>query len=83
LVPIALVAETEAEIETAQQQANLAALQSSPEGVTTSPGQMADISATVETPDSDTCTAESPNGANRDGRIMVSPQRPVGEGTES
>lgn len=75
--PIALVAETEAEIETAQQQANSGgAAQSSPEDVTTSPGQVADISATVETPDSDTpVLAESPNGANRgNGRIMVSPR---------
>ena len=74
---IALVAETEAEIETAQQQANSGgAAQSSPKDVTTSPGQMADISATVETPDLDTpVLAESPNGANRgDGRIMVSPR---------
>jgi len=61
--PIALVAETEAEIETAQQQANSGGAAQSRQKTLPPPGQMADISATVETPDSDTPeVAESPNG---------------------
>lgn len=75
---IALVAETEAEIETAQQQANSggAAQSNTEKDPTTSPGQIADVSATLETPDSaEPVLAESQNGANhREGRIMVSPR---------
>ena len=72
---IALVAETEAEIATAQEQGTSGgAAQSSTEDPTTSPGQIADISATVETAATSVVT-ESPNGANhKDGRIMVSPR---------
>ena len=71
---IALVAETEAEIETAQQQFQGGVAQSTPDA-TTSPGQMADISATVETPASATPVIAEQNGAQkRDGRIMVSPR---------
>lgn len=74
---IALVAETEAEIETANQQGNGGAAQpSTATDTTTSPGQIADISATVETPESATPVPPSQNGAkdHRDGRIMVSPR---------
>ncbi len=73
---IALVAETEAEIETAQQQANGGSPGTSTEDATTSPGQIADVSATVGTSDSaPLVTVESQNGDNRgDGRIMVSPR---------
>ncbi len=70
---IALVAETEAEIETAQQQANSGAAQSGTEDATTSPGQIADIATTVATPDTAT-PATSQNGADSNGRIMVSPR---------
>ncbi len=70
---IALVAETEAEIETAIAQAG--GSHASTEDATTSPGQIADISATVETPDSATPVTASQNGANSgNGRIMVSPR---------
>ncbi len=74
---IALVAETQAEIETAQQQASSgsAGVTTEPDA-TTSPGQIADISVTMETPDSVTpVPAESQNGAKDDsGRIMISPR---------
>ncbi len=71
---IALVAETEAEIETAQQANSGGAAQSSTEtDPTTSPGQIADVAATI-TPSAASVATESPNGASRDGRIMVSPR---------
>lgn len=72
---IALVAETEAEIEAAKQQANGGAAGSTKQAdVTTSPGQIADVSATVEAA-TQPVTAESQNGSSRnDGRIMVSPR---------
>jgi len=70
---IALVAETEAEIETAQQPNSGGAASSSTEtDATTPPGQIGDVAAT--TPEAENKAAESPNGANRDGRIMVSPR---------
>jgi pyruvate dehydrogenase E2 component (dihydrolipoamide acetyltransferase) len=70
---IALVAETEAEIETAHQQAS-GGSDARTEDATTSPGQIADVSATVETP-SATPVTDQPNGANSgNGRIMVSPR---------
>lgn len=63
---IALIAETQAEIATAKQQATPPEAKTD---VTTSPGQIADISNTVATP------APSQNGSNiGDGRIMVSPR---------
>ncbi len=74
---IALVAETEAEIETAQQQANSggAAQSNQKPDVTTSPGQISDISATTKAPESASVPTESPNGANhQDGRIIASPR---------
>jgi len=74
---IALVAETEAEIETVKQQTNSGgASQANTEEATTSPGQVADISATVETPASASTGAdESQNGSNRNsGRTIVSPR---------
>ncbi len=76
---IALVAETEAEIETAQQRGNLggAAQPSAATDTTTSPGQIADISTTVLASGvAPSVVAASPNGASdqRDGRIMVSPR---------
>jgi pyruvate dehydrogenase E2 component (dihydrolipoamide acetyltransferase) len=72
---IALVAETEAEIETAQQQASGGGAQSSPTpDATTSPGQISDVSATTEAPQTSVQT-ESSNGANhRDGRNIASPR---------
>jgi pyruvate dehydrogenase E2 component (dihydrolipoamide acetyltransferase) len=66
------VAETEAEIETAQQQASSGAAQSGTEDATTSPGQIADIATTVAT--ADTTPVTSQNGADSNGRIMVSPR---------
>ncbi len=64
---IALIAETEAEIATAKQQATPPAAKTA--DPTTSPGQVADITSTVVAP------APSPNGSNvGDGRIMVSPR---------
>ncbi len=74
---IALVAETEAEIESAQQQANSdgAAKAGIATDATTSPGQMADVAATVTAKASaSTVTETSQNGSNNDGRIMVSPR---------
>lgn len=63
---IALIAETEAEIATAKQQATPPAAKAE---ATTSPGQIADITSTVVAP------APSQNGSNAgDGRIMVSPR---------
>ena len=73
---IALVAETEAEIETAQQ-ASGSAVTSSSVDLTTSPGQLADIAATVEPvePTSASPAADDVNGASRrDGRVIVSPR---------
>lgn len=74
---IALVAETEAEIATAQQQANSGgATQPSPStNPTTSPGQTADVAATVATTTStSTVTGEAQNGSNGNGRVMISPR---------
>lgn len=74
---IALVAETEAEIETAKQQANGGSQGSTETDATTSPGQIADVAATIPAPSKEEpATAESQNnGANQpDGRIMVSPR---------
>jgi len=74
---IALVAETEAEIATAQQQANSGgAAKADTTNATTSPGQTADVAATVAVSTSaSTTTAESQNGSPRtNGRIMVSPR---------
>ncbi len=71
---IALVAETEAEIATAQQQTNGGAAQSSTEDATTSPGQIADIATTTVATEAPTPVTESQNGAASNGRIMVSPR---------
>lgn len=75
---IALVAETEAEIETAKQQANSGGSPSASKqtDATTSPGQTADVSNTVETPsEAEPALAESQNGASqRDGRTIASPR---------
>ena len=76
---IALVAETEAEIETAKQQAGSGGSPraSTQTDATTSPGQIADVSATTVAPSSAEPVVAEPqnNGAsNRDGRIMVSPR---------
>lgn len=74
---IALVAETEAEIVTAQQQANSggAAKAEPATNATTSPGQMADVAATVPATATSTATAEVTNGSNgSNGRIMISPR---------
>lgn len=72
---IALVAETEAEIATAQQQTNGGAAQSSTEDATTSPGQIADIATTTTVAtEAPTPVTESQNGAASNGRIMVSPR---------
>ncbi len=74
---IALVAETEAEIATAQQQANSGgAAQAEPAtNATTSPGQTADVAATVPATATSTATAAASNGSNRsNGRIMISPR---------
>lgn len=62
---IALIAETEAEIVIAKQQATLSAATTD---VTTSPGQIADIANTIETP------TPAQNGSEENGRIMVSPR---------
>ncbi len=65
---IALIAETEAEIATAKQQASAAPAAKTTEA-TTSPGQVADVENTVVAP------APSQNGSKAgDGRIMVSPR---------
>lgn len=74
---IALVAETEAEIETAKQQANGGSQGSTQTDATTSPGQIADVAATLPAPSKEEPVAAEPqnNGANQpDGRIMVSPR---------
>ncbi|MBV9389386.1 MAG: 2-oxo acid dehydrogenase subunit E2 [Chroococcidiopsidaceae cyanobacterium CP_BM_ER_R8_30] len=71
---IALVAETEAEIEAAQQRATAgsAASASSSVETTTSPGQVADIPTTVLA----SAVADTTNGSQRghDGRTIVSPR---------
>lgn len=74
---IALVAETEAEIATAQQQANSldAAQATGATNTTTSPGQTADVAATVSASTSTEVTHIAQNGANgNSGRIMISPR---------
>lgn len=71
---IALLAETEAEIETAKQQAHGGTTPTEAEA-TTSPGQIADVTTTVATADNNNATAASQNGAeHRAGRVMVSPR---------
>ncbi|MES1023696.1 dihydrolipoamide acetyltransferase family protein [Gloeocapsa sp. BRSZ] len=73
---IALLAETEAEIETAKQQAQSGGATQSEADTTTSPGQIADVSTTVAATADDTAEASS-NGngaAHRAGRVMVSPR---------
>jgi pyruvate dehydrogenase E2 component (dihydrolipoamide acetyltransferase) len=75
---IALIAETEAEIATAQQQAQSGS--TTPAPVITSPGQTANVGNTTPTPTpaSTVATApqaESQNGASRtDGRVVASPR---------
>ena len=73
-----MVAETEAEIETAKQQASGSAVASGSLDPTTSPGQLADIAATVVEPVEPTSAspaADEANGASRrDGRVIVSPR---------
>ncbi len=71
---IALVAETEAEIETAQQQSSGGAAESSSVDSTTSPGQLADIAATVESASANTETDDVNGASRRDGRVIVSPR---------
>lgn len=73
---IALVAETEAEIETAQQQAKSdGSAAPATADTTTSPGQVADVPATLATPAATSTELAEQNGSNhRDGRIMVSPR---------
>ena len=75
---IALVAETEAEIATAQQQAKSDGEAAAPAKVdtTTSPGQMADVTSTVAPSTSPSTTLAEQNGSSRrdDGRVMVSPR---------
>ena len=74
---IALVAETEAEITTAQQQASPKgeAKVDTPTNATTSPGQTADVAATVPATSASSVTGESQNGSNRDnGRTIASPR---------
>lgn len=75
---IALLAETEAEIETAKQQANSGDSPSNSKEkeieASTSPGQIADEPATDEKP-SEPALDESQNGASqRDGRTIASPR---------
>lgn len=74
---IALVAETEAEIEGAKQQASGGSPRPSTEqNATTSPGQIADTSATTIAPASAEPAGVDPNNGanNRDGRTIVSPR---------
>ena len=80
---IALIAETEAEIAIAQQQAQSGQAQSSsasPASATTSPGQTADVKNTTSAPTlvskvAAESQAESQNGASRtDGRVIASPR---------
>lgn len=73
---IALVVETEAEIATAQQQANSGGAATQPAtNPTTSPGQMADVAATVPATSTSTVATEPKNGSNgSNGRIIVSPR---------
>jgi pyruvate dehydrogenase E2 component (dihydrolipoamide acetyltransferase) len=69
---IALLAETEAEIETVKQQAHGGTKPTETEA-TTSPGQVADVTTTVATADDTAGTSQ--NGAeHRAGRVMVSPR---------
>jgi pyruvate dehydrogenase E2 component (dihydrolipoamide acetyltransferase) len=76
---IALIAETEAEIATAQQQAQSGGATSTP-AATTSPGQTADVGSTTPSPTPVSAVAtespsESQNGASRtDGRVVASPR---------
>ncbi|MBE9189664.1 2-oxo acid dehydrogenase subunit E2 [Gloeocapsopsis crepidinum LEGE 06123] len=70
---IALLAETEAEIETVKQQAQSGATTPTKTEATTSPGQVADVTTTVAT--ADDTAGSSQNGAeHRAGRVMVSPR---------
>lgn len=74
---IALVAETQAEIDQAQQQANSggAATPSPSTNPTTSPGQTADVAETVAATSTTTATQEDAhNGSNGNGRVMISPR---------
>ncbi|OWY69960.1 branched-chain alpha-keto acid dehydrogenase subunit E2 [cyanobacterium TDX16] len=77
---IALIAETEAEIAIAQQQAQSGNQTTSAPAATTSPGQTADVGNTTPTPTPVSTVAaesqaESRNGASRtDGRIIASPR---------
>ncbi|MBD2304680.1 2-oxo acid dehydrogenase subunit E2 [Chroococcidiopsis sp. FACHB-1243] len=76
---IALIAETEAEIAIAQQQAQSGS-QATSTPATTSPGQTADVGNTTPTPTPVSAVAtdsqaESQNGASRsDGRVIASPR---------
>jgi len=70
---IALLAETEAEIETAKQQAQSGGATQSEADTTTSPGQMADVATTAATAD-DTAEGSQNGAAHRAGRVMVSPR---------
>lgn len=73
---IALVAETQAEIDQAQQQANSggAARPGTSTNPTTSPGQTADVAETVAATSTTTATADAQNGSNGNGRVMISPR---------
>lgn len=77
---IALIAETEAEIAIAQQQAQSGNQTTSAPAATTSPGQTADVGNTTPTPTPVSAVAtesqaESQNGASRtDGRVIASPR---------
>ncbi|PPS44056.1 dihydrolipoamide acetyltransferase family protein [Chroococcidiopsis sp. TS-821] len=72
---IALLAETEAEIETAKQQAQSGGATQSEANTTTSPGQIADVSTSTATAAETAETSSNGNGAtHRAGRVMVSPR---------
>ena len=77
---IALIAETEAEIATAQQQAQSGSKATPAPAATTSPGQTADVGNTTPSPTTASTVAtdapvESQNGASHtDGRVVASPR---------
>lgn len=73
---IALVAETQAEIDQAQQQANSggAATPSPSTNPTTSPGQTADVAATVPATTTTATQEDAHHGSNGNGRVMISPR---------